>query len=239
MVDTLEAQARAQEAQGNRVGLLETLSTLATVLRELDDEGRASRALKMDLQDERGLALTWNNIGTVKARMGDLAGAMEAFGKGLEIQEKLGDILGKAVTLANIAGIHQRQGSWREARELLEQSLALYEMVGDAMGKAATLNTLGFVQRRLGDLDGAYQRYAGAKDLLQGVGDVLRVTIPIHNMALIHEERGEYREALRLMEEVISIDKRIGHPDLRRDLQTFGRIREKLDRRRDQRLSNN
>jgi hypothetical protein len=56
-------------------------------------------------------------------------------------------------------------------------------------------------------------------------------------MALIHEERGEYREALGLMEEVISIDKRIGHPDLRHDLETFGRIREKLDRQRDQRPS--
>ena len=105
------------------------------------------------------------------------------------------------------------------------------------MGTATTLNTLGFVQRRLGDLDGAYQRYAKAKGLIEERGDLLRVTIPVHNMALIHEERGEYREALRLMEEVISIDKRIGHPDLRQDLETFGRIREKLDRQRDQRSS--
>jgi hypothetical protein len=52
-------------------------------------------------------------------------------------------------------------------------------------------------------------------------------------MALIHEDRGEYRDALRCMEEVIAIDKRIGHPDLRQDLETFGRIRQKLDRDRD------
>jgi hypothetical protein len=53
-------------------------------------------------------------------------------------------------------------------------------------------------------------------------------------MAVIHEERGEYREALHRIEEVIAIDKRIGHPDLRQDLETFGRIREKLDRQRDE-----
>jgi hypothetical protein len=69
------------------------------------------------------------------------------------------------------------------------------------------------------------------------LGDHLRVTVPIHNMAMIHEERGEYRDALRLMQEVINIDKRIGHPDLKQDLETFGRIREKLDRERDQRQS--
>jgi len=105
------------------------------------------------------------------------------------------------------------------------------------MGMATTLNTLGFVQRRFGDLDGAYQRYARARDLMQASGDPLRVTIPVYNMALIHEERGEYREALSRMEEVIAIDKRIGHPDLRQDLETFGRIREKLDRQRDQHAS--
>ncbi len=99
---------------------------------------------------------------------------------------------------------------------------------------ATTLNALGLVQRRLGDLDGAYQRYARAKELMEGSGDPLRATIPTHNMALIHEERGEFREALRLMDEVISIDKRIGHPDLRQDLETFGRIRGKLDRQRNQ-----
>jgi hypothetical protein len=99
---------------------------------------------------------------------------------------------------------------------------------------AVTLNSLGLVQRRLGDLEGAYQRYATARGLIEASGDLLRTTIPIHNMALIHEERGAYREALGLMEQVIAIDKRIGHPDLRQDLETFGRIRAKLDRDRDQ-----
>jgi hypothetical protein len=35
------------------------------------------------------------------------------------------------------------------------------------------------------------------------------------------------------MEEVIAVDKRLGHPDLRNDLETFGRIRAKLDAARD------
>jgi tetratricopeptide (TPR) repeat protein len=158
---------------------------------------------------------------------------MEAFEKSLRMQEKLGDIRGKAVTLANIGGVHQRQGNWQEALQALEQSLAYHGQVGDTLGMAATLNTLGGVQRRLGDLDGAYRSYARAKNLMQSSGDLLCVTVPAHNMALIHEERGEYREALRILEEVVGIDKRIGHPDLRQDLEAFGRIREKLDRQRD------
>jgi tetratricopeptide (TPR) repeat protein len=193
----------------------------------------ASLALKGDLKDEAGLALTWNNIGTVAGRMGDLSRAMAAFQASLRIQEKVGDPAGKAVTLANIGGIHQRRENWHEASQVLEESLGLYESAGDDMGLATTLNTLGFVLRRSGDPDGAYRRYARAKELIERQGNLLLATIPAHNMALIHEERGEYREALGLMEEVIAIDKRIGHPDLRRDLETFGRIRAMLDRERD------
>jgi tetratricopeptide (TPR) repeat protein len=169
--------------------------------------------------------------------MGDLSGAIEAFETSLQIQEQLGETPGRAVTVANIGGIHLRRQSWPEALQCLEQALALYEKAEDAIGMATTLNNLGLVQRRLGDLDGAYQRYARTRDLMKASGDLLRATIPVHNMALIHEEKGEYREALRLMEEVVAIDKRIGHPDLRQDLETFGRIRAKLDRERDRRPS--
>lgn len=224
-------------------GAAATLGSIAEVLQGKGEFRKAleryeeSLALKTEIQDEQGLALTWNNIGTVKARMGDIPEALEAFERSLQMQERLGDILGKAATLTNIGSIHQRQGHWHEALQRFQQSLGFYEAAGNTLGMATTLNALGLIQRHVGDLDGAYQSYARAKDLMLILGDDLRVTIPIHNMAMIHEERGEYRDALRLMEEVISIDKRIGHPDLRQDLETFGRIREKLDRQRDQRLS--
>ena len=47
--------------------------------------------------------------------------------------------------------------------------------------------------------------------------------------ALMDEERGEHGGSLGLMEEVIAIDKRIDHPDLRHDAGDARRIRAKLD----------
>jgi tetratricopeptide (TPR) repeat protein len=224
---------------GDRSGVAAALGGIAEVHGARGDFRRAlesyqeSLAVKGELGDERGLAVGWNNVGAVRGRMGDLAGALEAFEQSLGLQERLGDAAGKAVTLANIGGIHQRQERWAEARAALERSLELQEPAGAAA--AATLNTLGNVLRRLGDAESAYRRYAEAKEIMERQGDLLHLTVPAHNLALIHEERGEYREALRLMEEVIAVDKRIGHPDLRADLETFGRIREKLDRERDRR----
>jgi hypothetical protein len=65
----------------------------------------------------------------------------------------------------------------------------------------------------------------------------LRATVTMHNMAMTPEEQGDYREALRLLEHVIELGCRIGHPDLRRDIQTFGRVRQKLDAERDAKQS--
>ncbi|MBI4839466.1 MAG: tetratricopeptide repeat-containing protein [candidate division NC10 bacterium] len=61
----------------------------------------------------------------------------------------------------------------------------------------------------------------------------MRATVAMYNMAIVHEDQGNYREALRLLGQVIEMDRRIGHPDLRRDMETFRRVRQKLDAERD------
>src|SRR2546427_10157186 len=95
MVETLEAQARAQEAQGNQVGLLETLSTLATVLRELD-EGRARSALEqayrvaLTIQDQQGMAPSLRQLGFLYHLQGGWDRALELYHRALALQREAG-----------------------------------------------------------------------------------------------------------------------------------------------------
>src|SRR3989442_352204 len=100
MVETLEAQAHAQEAQGNQIGLLETLSTLATVLRELDDEGRARSALEqayrvaLTIQDQQGMAPSLRQLGFLYHLQGGWDRALELYHRALRTPSwrKLGAI---------------------------------------------------------------------------------------------------------------------------------------------------
>ena len=85
----------------------------------------------------------------------------------------------------------------------------------------------------MGQLHQALAAYQEALKLLHQIGDSLRATVAMYNMAVVHEDQGNYREALRLLEQVIELDRRIGHPDLRRDMETFRRVRQKLDAERD------
>lgn len=101
-----------------------------------------------------------------------------------------------------------------------------YEALEDQVAVASTLENLGGVHQGKGQ---------DQADLLQAQGDHLRPTVALFNMAMVHEEQGNYREALRLLEDVIALDRRSGHSDLKRDMEAFGRIREKLDAERDAR----
>jgi hypothetical protein len=67
---------------------------------------------------------------------------------------------------------------------------------------------------------------------------LLHVTVLMHNLAIVHEEKGEFRKALSLLEEVISLDKRMGNPDLKRDMLTFRRIRRRMSLERDAQVEN-
>ncbi|MBF8278808.1 MAG: TPR domain protein [candidate division NC10 bacterium] len=227
-----------QEAAGDKTAMAATIGSMGVAYEgmEMWEEAlttyRQSLSLKESLGDLVGVALIWNNIGNVEAKRRRFEEAFDSYGKSLAIQERAEDRLGQSMTLANLASLHQHRGEWEEATLRYRECLSL---VGkeDPQRRAAALNGLGFVRKKVGDLEGAIAAYEEALRLLEASGDHLRSSVVLHNMALIHEERNEWRDALRLMEQVISIDKRIGHPDLKQDMEVFRRIRSKLDAERD------
>lgn len=227
-----------QEAAGDQAGAASTVGSMGVAYEGMEMWEEAlknyhhSLTLKESLGDAVGVALIWNNIGNVQAKRRRFAEAFESFGRSLAIHEKAEDMLGQSITLANLASLHQRLGEWDQATVRYREGLSLMGEK-DRQRRAATLNGLGFVRRKAGDLEEAMAAYKEALRLLEESGDVLRSSVILHNMALILEERNEWREALRLMEQVIAIDKRIGHPDLKQDMEVFRRIRSRLDAERD------
>jgi tetratricopeptide (TPR) repeat protein len=227
-----------QEAAGDTTDTAATIGSMGVAYEgmEMWEEAltsyRQSLALKESLGDHVGAALIWNNIGNVEAKRRRHREAFDSYGRSLALQEQADDTLGQSVTLANLAGLHQVRGEWKEAAERYRACISLVAKE-DPQRRAAALNGLGFVRKKAGDLEGAMAAYGEALGLLEASGDHLRGSVILHNMALIHEERGEWREALRLMEQVIAIDKKIGHPDLKQDMEVFRRIRSKLDAERD------
>jgi hypothetical protein len=87
------------------------------------------------------------------------------------------------------------------------------------------------VQRKLGNLPDAQASYARARDLAAAAADARRASVAMESMAILHEERREYREALRILEleAVARIDERLGHADLAQDREALERVRAKVE----------
>lgn len=222
------------EAAGDRAGLAAALAAMGDfyaanqewelALFQYDGAARIREALG----DRRGMAQVWNNIGGARARMGDAQGALAAFRSGQELQEALGDRLPLSITLGNIGSVLHGEGRLREAQDYLERSAAIQEDLGEAQTCATTLGVLGTVQKRLGNLPAALATYARVRNLMAAAGDEGRAALAMFNLAIIHEERRELREALTLLEEVVRIEERLNHPDLPQDREALRRVRAKL-----------
>ncbi len=225
---------RMAEAAGDRAGLAAALAAMGDFhaanreweLALLQYDGACR--IREILGDRGGLAQVWNNTGGTRARMGDAQGALAAFRTSQELQEALGDRLALSITLGNIGSVLHGEGRLREAQDHLERSAAIQEALGEAQACATTLSVLGTVQKKLGYLPAALATYARVRDLMAAAGDEGRAALAMYNLAIIHEERREYGAALRLLEEVVRIEERLGHPDLPQDQEALRRVRQKL-----------
>ncbi len=225
---------RMAHAAGDRPGMAEALAAMGDVhhaRREWEEalpRYEEARWIRQSLGDRKGLAKVWNNIGGTRARLGDSAGALAAFRMSQGLQESLGERLALSITLGNIGSVLHAEGRLREAQDSLERSARLQEELGEAQACASTLSLLGTVQKTLGNLSAALATYARARDLMAAAGDESRAALAMYNMAIIHEDRQEYGAALRLLEDVVRIDRRLRHPDLHQDQEALQRVRLKL-----------
>jgi len=80
--------------------------------------------------DERGLANTYANLGTLYAEGGRTEEAEQYIGRALRIHRAWGDRAGEATSLTHLGSLEARRGELARARELIEQAHGLYKQVG-------------------------------------------------------------------------------------------------------------
>jgi hypothetical protein len=67
------------------------------------------------------------------------------------------------------------------------------------------------------------------RPLRRAVGDRSGEAVTLFNMATALESQGLYAQAIPLLEQVVAIDKAIGHPDLESDAAVLERVRSKVN----------
>ena len=102
------------------------------------------------------------------------------------------------------------RGEWAEARRVYDDARSLYERAQSEIGKAQALNNIASLDVLVGKTQAAIQTYR--RNLRTFESDPkaqLDTTITLFNLALAHKSLGQHDEALRAIEQALSLARRL------------------------------
>src|SRR5487761_926606 len=147
------------------------------------------------LGDRLGQANALTQIGSVRWRMGDCPGAVQALEQALHIYRDLGDRLGQANALLWLGGTLRSTGDYQGGVQVLEQALDIYRDLGDRIGQADAFVHLGVARRRTGDYPGAAQGMEQALRIYRDVGSRPGVAKALNEKGTLYRVMGEVMQA--------------------------------------------
>lgn len=151
--------------------------------------------VRRGLGDRQDLALSYNNIGVIYARLGEFDRAVEHYQQALQIRRELGVKSRTAGTLHNLGDLYIDRREWDAALRFHEEALALREQAGDRQGRLLSLIALGRIRGELGQPEQAAQLLADALALAEQLGARREQMLALLAKAELARRRGRLAEA--------------------------------------------
>ena len=104
---------------------------------------REALALATEIDDQKGMAASYNNLGVAYRNQGALDKALEYYLTSLGIYNKLGNTEGIATTKNNIGTIYSLKKDYGQAMKYFEEAYGLFLQTDDKEKVIGTMNNLG------------------------------------------------------------------------------------------------
>ncbi len=169
--------------------------------------GYASQALAVanDVDDKRGMAAAYNNLGVAYRNQGALDKALEYYITSLQLYTSLDNQEGIATTKNNIATIYMIKKDYAQAMRYLEESYNLLAMMKDEVRLVGSMNNLGNLYSDIQLFEKAQEYYSKAYQLAARQGTTY--ADPLINMGNIQFKQGNYQRAVGYYEQALEIEK--------------------------------
>ena len=152
--------------------------------------GEASRALREQIGDRRGMASSIQNVGLVAEQRGDLARASELYAESRAIFEELDDWRGVAASLNNIGNIACALGEFARSTEFAERAREIHRRLGNTEGLASSVGNIGRAAALSGDLALAEQCVSESLSIFQQLDNRPSIALQLANLSFVAFKRG-------------------------------------------------
>jgi tetratricopeptide (TPR) repeat protein len=168
-----EASLEARRSIGDKRGITNSLSILATITYDQNQDAAAQRYFEEILEMQRAINDRWG-MATTLANLGEIAGFAGRFPEahaylqeGLALYRQLDQPLGLSNTLVGQGDVAYEQGDSGAARALFEEALDIKRKINDQSGVALCLTALAYLDAESGALAAAEHQLLDALALLR------------------------------------------------------------------------
>jgi tetratricopeptide (TPR) repeat protein len=166
---------------------------------------REALNLATEINDTKGMAASYNNLGVAYRNQGALDKALEYYLRSMKLYTELDNKEGIATTKNNIANIYSIKKDYGQAMRYLEESFKLFTELGDQVKIIGSMNNLGNLYSDIQLYEKAHKYYAQAYQLSEKSGD--KFADPLNNIANIFFRQGNYQQAIEHYMKALEIER--------------------------------
>ncbi len=161
--------------------------------------------LAESIKDKKGLALCYNNIGTVCFYQNKLYEAINYYNKAVSIRVEISDLLGVAISLMNIGTVEFELNNYALSNEYTEKSLAISEKIGDKLGVCSCLMNIGNNYLWQSDLIKSLEYFDKALQIALELGSKSVIANCYISIGLVYNSQGDYAPAIENFQKALKI----------------------------------
>jgi tetratricopeptide (TPR) repeat protein len=158
-----------------------------------------------EINDKRGLAASYNNLGVAYRNQGALDKALEYYITSMKLYDSLRNTEGVATTKNNIANIYAIKKDYGQAMRYLEESYALFLEMKDSFRLIGSMNNLGNLYNDIDMHEKALEFYTDAYALSEKNG--AKFGDPLNNVGNIYFNEGNYPLAITYYQKALDIER--------------------------------
>ena len=166
---------------------------------------REALNLATEIDDTKGMAASYNNLGIIYRNQGGLDKALDYYLTSLHLYETLNNKEGIATTKNNISNLYSIKKNFSEAMKYLEESYNLFLELKDETKIVGSLNNLGNLNLDIQMYDKALRYYMDASELSTKIG--AKFPDPLNNIGNIYYRQGNYQRAVEYYEKALAIER--------------------------------
>jgi predicted ATPase/DNA-binding CsgD family transcriptional regulator len=185
-----------------RAAALNTAGYLALFMHDLGagrQQIEASLAIRQQINDRRGVALSLYSLGVLTRFDGDPERSRALLERSLAMARALGDRVLTYIALFNLAELAQAQGNLAQAVALHDESLALKREQDDVWSIANSWMSLAMLARQQGEDQRAAAQFGQALALFHRLRDSRDVALCLDGLATVAAAQGRMDRAARLL----------------------------------------